>query len=179
MFKITSRFLFMALMVALLSMFSGSAMAQEEAVEMDAETLIQQFLPEGVTIADATDEQLSSAVSQAVSANPQAAGQIVATVARINPAQVVNATAAATSAAPDQAAAITQAAVTAAPDQAENITAAATQAAPQQTEQIQTAAQQTSRVQAAQQGIQRATQQATESGDSPPARDDSPASPTQ
>ncbi|MDO9263331.1 MAG: hypothetical protein Q7U02_05145 [Desulfosalsimonadaceae bacterium] len=89
----------------------GTALAQ------DAGNLITQFLPQGVTMETASQEQLVAAVGQAGAANPDQVADIVK---------------AAVTAAPAYAVAIVQAAVNVLPDQIDLICEAAIQAAPNQ-----------------------------------------------
>lgn len=127
---------------------SGTAMAQDAAPDdLDIDALIMQYLPDGVNLDTATDQQIIDAVSQACAAFPDASPQITAR------------------------------SVQARPNLAAAIVAAAIQAAPDQAAQIQAAADQTLRQLAAQQAILQAQQQALQETTAPDMRDDAPASP--
>ncbi len=136
-----------------------------------ANTLIRDFLPGGITLDTATDEQLIAAVAAAVGAHPEMAASIVTAAIQISPGLAGSITAAAIQAAPENMIAdIVFAAVDAAPEQAATIMAAAIAVA------------QAGSVPPAQQILARtpaAFVTLPEYGEppSPPARDDRPSSP--
>jgi len=116
---------------ALIFLLSAPVMAQDQDLgDPDADALIQEFLPEGVTLDTATDEQFIAAVSAAVSAYPDHASAITGAAILSKPALAASITSAAVSAAPEQSEAIVNAALQSAPDQAESIVSAAIEAAP-------------------------------------------------
>lgn len=119
--------------LSLLIFLSAPTMAQDqnqEIVDPDVNPLIQEFLPEGVTLDTATDEQFIAAVSAAVSAYPDQASSITGFAVQSKPALAASITSAAIQAAPEQAEAIVNAALQSAPDQAESIVSAAIETAP-------------------------------------------------
>jgi hypothetical protein len=161
--KALAVFFFLALFI----LISVPVMAQDQ--EMDdpeITSLIQEFLPEGVTLDTASDEQILTAVSAAISAYPDQAASIVSLVIQSRPEMAVAVVTAAIQAAPEeQIEAITNAAFQAAPDQAEAIISAAIEAAPPG---------------AVPPALIRAafvTLPTLPEGASPPSRDDQPASP--
>jgi hypothetical protein len=176
MFKFIIKGSILTLVILCLVIIAGPASAQETD-DIDPGALIQQFLPDGVSIENATDDQLLAAVSQACEANPQVAAQIVTRAIQSRPDLAPAIASAAATAAPDQAVAITIAAVQAAPDQSQAIADAVSQAVPAQAAAVRQAAQQTARTQQAQQAVQQAQQQSQQAGTPPPSRDDGPASP--
>jgi hypothetical protein len=104
------------MLAAAVAVWAGPAVAQEaEMTEEEVDELILQFLPEGVTLEEATDEQLDAAVFQAVSLNPGAAGLVVARAVQVRG---------------DKAGLIVFAAVRALPEKRDEITAAARETAP-------------------------------------------------
>lgn len=82
-----NRLLIVSFLAAALIVVCGPASAQQEEVtDADIDALIQQFLPEGVTLADATfTMHIESAISQAVKARPEWADQIVARAIEVRP----------------------------------------------------------------------------------------------
>jgi acyl-CoA reductase-like NAD-dependent aldehyde dehydrogenase len=82
-----NRLLIISFLTAALIFLCGPASAQQEQVtDADIDALIQQFLPEGVTLADATfTMHIEAAISQAVKAKPEWADQIVARAIEIRP----------------------------------------------------------------------------------------------
>ncbi len=175
MFKFIIKGSILTLVILCLVMIAGPASSQEADV-IDTDAIIQQFLPDGVSIENATDDQLLAAVSQACEANPQVAAQIVTRAIQSRPVLAPAIASAAATAAPDQAVAITTAAVQAAPDQSQAIADAVSQAVPAQAAAVAQAAQQTARTQQAQQSVQQQAQ-AEQDATPPPSRDDGPASP--
>lgn len=83
--------------------------------------LISQFLPQGVTMETATQDQLAAAVGQAVKANPDQVEAIVKTAVAAMPGAALAIVQAAVNVLPGQADLIFQAASEAAPDQARAI----------------------------------------------------------
>jgi len=82
-----NRLLVVSFLAAALIVLCGPASAQQEQVtDADIDALIQKFLPEGVTLADATfTMHIEAAISQAVEARPEWADQIVARAIEIRP----------------------------------------------------------------------------------------------
>ena len=82
-----NRLLVVSFLAAALIVLCGPASAQQEQVtDADIDALIQKFLPEGVTLADATfTMHIEAAISQAVKAKPEWADQIVARAIEIRP----------------------------------------------------------------------------------------------
>jgi len=166
------------LVLALILIFSASpVMAQQVTLsDADIDATILQSLPDGVTIGTATAEQLSAAVTQAIAANPGTAPSVAARTIRLRPDLAAAIVTAAVTASPQQAVEITRAAIAAAPRQAESITAAAAAAAPDQADAIQQAAASISQSQPP--GNKSIFSSGAEEGESPPASDEQPASPT-
>ncbi len=176
MFKFIIKGSILTLVILCMVIIAGPASAQE-ADDIDPGVLIQQFLPDGVSIETATDDQLLAAVSQACEANPQVAAQIVTRAIQSRPDLAPAIASAAATAAPDQAVAITTAAVQAVPDQYQAIADAVSLAVPGLADQILAAAEQARRTQRALQSVQQARQQADLETQAPDTRDDEPASP--
>jgi len=166
--KISLKCITVFIMASMLMLYGVPALAEDRDV-LDAgeiDELIQQYLPEGVALEDATEQHIREAIANAVRSRPDAAPQIAARAAeRV----------------PDHAPAIASAAATALPGQASNITIAVVETVPTQADAIQNAvdlAFQELRQDQAARDLERAERQAVQS-DQPPARDDSPASPVQ
>ncbi len=119
----------LGLIVALVCV-AAHGWAQEGQTEPDPLALLEQALPEGVSLATATDEQIMEALVEAVAAHQELAAALVATAIQAAPDQAVALVVAAIQAAPEQAADILAAAVEAAPDQADAILTAAIEADP-------------------------------------------------
>jgi hypothetical protein len=82
-----NRLLIVTFLAAALIVVCGPASAQQEQVtDADIDALIQKFLPEGVTLADATFTlHIEAAITQAVEAKPEWADQIVARALEVRP----------------------------------------------------------------------------------------------
>lgn len=156
------------IIAAMLMLYGIPALAEDREVIDTGETdeLIQQYLPEGVALEDATEQHIREAIAGAVRSRPDAAPQIAARAAeRV----------------PEHAPAIAAAAAAVLPDQATNITIAVIRVVPSQSIAAQRAVDQALhdlRQVQAEMVLERAERQAAQA-DQPPARDDSPASPVQ
>jgi len=166
--KISLKCITVFIMAAMLMLYGVPALAEDRGV-LDAgeiDELIQQYLPEGVALEEATEQHIREAVANAVRSRPDAAPQIAARAAeRI----------------PDHAPAIAAAAAAVLPDQATNITIAVIRVVPSQSIAAQRAVDQALhdlRQVQAEMALERVERQAVQT-DQPPARDDSPASPVQ
>lgn len=133
-------FFFLSLFLAIVFVLSaGSVLAQEEASEEgqvaeerleEARELLQEFLPEGVTLDTADERQLVGAVSEAVSASPGLADAIVIVAIEAEPEWSFDIVCEAINAAPEETDIIVSAAIDAHPLQAETIMASAIECAP-------------------------------------------------
>lgn len=119
---------FLLLLCAVSLFLSPAVLAQEQGEQQEQEmqeeeiqALIQLNLPEGVTLQEATSEQIRAAVTQIGMAEPQRIAQVVARMAQLRPDQAVNIAAAAAQAVPDQAAEIGAAVAQAVPEQADAV----------------------------------------------------------
>lgn len=157
-FFVTAMSVFVA--AALIMCLSTWAGAQDQELsDEDIDLLIEEFLPDGVTMDNADQDEFTLAVYRAVSDNPHLADHIAA--------QAVQAR-------PEFGEAIVESAVRAAPDQSEAIASAAAEADPDQARGLTLAAERTASQVQAQRGIDRAMEEAAQEGISPPARDDDP-----
>ena len=101
---------------AFLIFLSGSVNAQEDSVICtDIDLIVEQVLPQGVSLEDATDAQIDSAIYQALGMRPGAGERIVSCACARRP---------------DKASVIVFAAVRAQPDKKDELVAAAKKVAP-------------------------------------------------
>jgi len=150
----------MVLAAGLIMCLSSPVAAQDQELsDADIDLLIGQFLPAGITLDNADQDELTMAVYRAVSDNPHLADRIAARAVQVRP---------------EFGEAIVEAAVRAAPGQSEAIAAAAAAADPDQARGLTLAAERTAGQVAAERDIERAMDRAAREGISPPARDDDP-----
>ena len=166
--KISLKCITVFIMAVMLMLYGAPVLAEDRGV-IDVEEideLIQQYLPEGIALEEATEQHIREAIAGAVKSRPDAAPQIAARAAeRV----------------PDHAPAIAAAAAAVLPDQATDITIAVIRVVPSQSIAAQRAVDQSLhelRQDQAIRAVKRAERQAEQKGQ-PPARDDSPASPVQ
>ncbi|WP_291321971.1 hypothetical protein [Desulfonatronospira sp.] len=82
-FTTTMSLIFAAGLIICLS--TTAAAQEQEMSDAEIDALIQQFLPEGVTLENAFTHQIEEAIHLAVAANPELADQIVARAVQVRP----------------------------------------------------------------------------------------------
>ena len=178
-----NRLSILILVFASVMAFSPAAGQETDPGDGGIDALIQEFLPEGRTMGNASVSQIENAISQAVSAEPENAVEITRRGVHRRPDQAVNIARAAAGAAPPEASVdIAIAAALLVPYRSSAIIVAISQVAPAYTIVMRDAvyhALQEQRQEIATTTLDRTTMRMTVEGASPPMRDDNPFSPVQ
>jgi hypothetical protein len=157
------RALAMFLMAAVLMLYGAPVFAgDDQMTDAEVDFLVQQHLPEGVTLEQATPQQIGEIISKSVASRPDAAVQIAARTAVR---------------APNHAAVIAASAATVVPHQASDIAHAVSRAVPGQATAIRNRVEEAVSQQRQKTAADVLERRAGQTGQAPPARDDSPASP--
>lgn len=176
--KIFERALIVGLLAAVLTLQGGPVMAQDTYMaDAEVDAIIQEFLPAGVSLGDATEDEIEQAIFDAVSSQPVAVLSIVRRAVQLRPEQAPVIAAGAVRVLPDQAASIAYVASENAPYQADAIAEAIIAVVPDQAPTVRNAADYSSRMAIAALALERASESTEQEGSSPSARDDVPASP--
>lgn len=86
--KIFERALIVGLLAAVLTLQGGPVMAQDTYMaDAEVDAIIQEFLPAGVSLGDATEDEIEQAIFDAVSSQPVAVLSIVRRAVQLRPEQ--------------------------------------------------------------------------------------------